>query len=188
EQERERAESASRAKDEFLAMLGHELRNPLSPILTATQLMRLRGVDVFEKERTVIERQVQHMIRLVDDLLDVSRITRGKVDLRRRPIEVSEVVAQAVELSSPAMEARAHRLTLDVPSTGLVVHADQHRLAQVITNLLNNAAKYTPHGGGIHVAAQTIDSTVSISVRDSGIGIDPKLLPHVFDLFVQGRQ
>ncbi len=188
EQERERAESASRAKDEFLAMLGHELRNPLSPILTATQLMRLRGVDVFEKERTVIERQVQHMIRLVDDLLDVSRITRGKVDLRRRPIEVSEVVAQAVELSSPAMEARAHRLTLDVPSTGLVVHADPHRLAQVITNLLNNAAKYTPHGGGIHVAAHTVDSTVAISVRDSGIGIDPKLLPHVFDLFVQGRQ
>jgi signal transduction histidine kinase len=188
EQERERAESASRAKDEFLAMLGHELRNPLSPILTATQLMRLRGEEVFDKERTVIERQCRHMIRLVDDLLDVSRITRGKVELRRRPLEVSEVIAQAVELVSPALEERAHRLTLDVPTAGTVVHVDPQRLAQVLANLLTNAAKYTPHGGAIHVAAHGHDSSVTISVRDSGIGIDPKLLPHVFDLFVQGRQ
>ncbi|HEY5946473.1 MAG TPA: MEDS domain-containing protein [Kofleriaceae bacterium] len=188
EEERERAEESSRAKDEFLAMLGHELRNPLSPILTATQLMRLRGEDVFGKERTVIERQCKHMIRLVDDLLDVSRITRGKVDLRRKPTEIAEVIAQAVELASPAMEERAHRLTIDVPSNGLVVHADPARLGQVIGNLLTNAAKYTPHGGAIHVAARTVDSTVTISVRDSGIGIDPKLLPQVFDLFVQGRQ
>jgi len=188
ELERKRAESASRAKDEFLAMLGHELRNPLSPILTATQLMRLRGEELFEKERTVIERQCKHMIRLVDDLLDVSRITRGKVELRRRPVEVSEVVAQAVELASPAMEERAHRLTLDVPTSGMVVHADPQRLGQVIANLLTNAAKYTPHGGTIQVAVQSGGSTVSVTVRDSGIGIDPKLLPHVFDLFVQGRQ
>jgi signal transduction histidine kinase len=188
EQERQRAEDASRAKDEFLAMLGHELRNPLSPILTATQLMRLRGEEVFDKERTVIERQCKHMIRLVDDLLDVSRITRGKVDLRRRAIEISEVVAQAVELASPAMEERAHRLTLDVPTSGMVVHADAARLAQVLANLLTNAAKYTPHGGAIHVTVRSSDSVVQIAVRDSGIGIDPKLLPHVFDLFVQGRQ
>jgi signal transduction histidine kinase len=188
EQERQRAESASRAKDEFLAMLGHELRNPLSPILTATQLMRLRGEEIFEKERTVIERQCKHMIRLVDDLLDVSRITRGKVDLRRRPVEISEIVAQAVELASPAMEERAHRLTLDVPSSGMVVHADPARLAQVLANLLTNAAKYTPHGGSILVGVRTNDNMVQIGVRDSGIGIDPKLLPHVFDLFVQGRQ
>jgi signal transduction histidine kinase len=188
EQERQRAEDASRAKDEFLAMLGHELRNPLSPILTATQLMRLRGEEVFDKERTVIERQCKHMIRLVDDLLDVSRITRGKVDLRRRPIEISEVVAQAVELASPAMEERAHRLTLDVPSSGMVVHADPARLAQVLANLLTNAAKYTPHGGCIHVSVRSSESMVQIAVRDSGIGIDPKLLPHVFGLFVQGRQ
>jgi signal transduction histidine kinase len=188
ELERQRAESASRAKDEFLAMLGHELRNPLSPILTATQLMRLRGEEVFDKERTVIERQCKHMIRLVDDLLDVSRITRGKVDLRRRPLEISEVVAQAVELASPAMEERAHRLTLDVPSSGMVVHADPARLAQVLANLLTNAAKYTPHGGSIHVSVRATENMVHLSVRDSGIGIDPKLLPHVFDLFVQGRQ
>jgi signal transduction histidine kinase len=186
--ERQRAELASRAKDEFLAMLGHELRNPLSPILTATQLMRLRGEEVFEKERTVIERQCKHMIRLVDDLLDVSRITRGKVDLRRRPVEISEVIAQAVELASPAMEERAHRLTVDVPSNGMVVHGDPARLAQVFSNLLNNAAKYTPHGGAIHVAVHTHDSMVVTSVRDTGIGIDPKLLAQVFELFVQARQ
>src|SRR5262249_52755238 len=153
EHERERAESASRAKDEFLAMLGHELRNPLSPILTATQLMRLRGENLLEKERTVIERQVRHMIRPVDDLLDVSRITRGKVELRRRSIEIAEVVAQAVELASPAMEERAHRLSIDVASYGLVVQADLHRLAQVIANLLTNAAKYTPQGGEIQLSA-----------------------------------
>ncbi|HEX5059539.1 MAG TPA: MEDS domain-containing protein [Kofleriaceae bacterium] len=188
EHERKRAESGSRAKDEFLAMLGHELRNPLSPILTATQLMRLRGEDVFEKERTVIERQCRHMIRLVDDLLDVSRITRGKVELRRRPIEICEVVAQAVEQVSPAMEERAHRLTIDVPKSGLVVHADPARLAQVIGNLLTNAAKYTPHGGAITVAVRATGSAVAIAVRDTGIGIDPKLLPQVFGLFIQGRQ
>jgi signal transduction histidine kinase len=188
EQERERAELASRAKDEFLAMLGHELRNPLSPILTATQLMRLRASEGNERERTVIERQVKHMIRLVDDLLDVSRITRGKVDLRRRAIELSEVVAQAVELSSPALEERSHRLTLDVPQAGVVIHADPQRIAQVLTNLLTNAAKYTPAGGEIHLGVHAGTSTVAISVRDNGIGIDPKLLPHIFDLFVQGRQ
>jgi signal transduction histidine kinase len=188
EHERQRAESGSRAKDEFLAMLGHELRNPLSPILTATQLMRLRDEKVFEKERTVIERQCKHMIRLVDDLLDVSRITRGKVELRRRPVELSEIVMQAVELASPALEERAHRLSVDVPMNGLVVHGDPARLAQVLTNLLTNAAKYTPHGGAVHVEARIIDNTVTVTVRDTGIGIDAKLLPVVFDLFVQGRQ
>jgi len=188
EQERARAESASRAKDEFLAMLGHELRNPLSPILTATQLMRLRGEHLLEKERTVIERQVNHMIRLVDDLLDVSRITRGKVELRRRAVEISEVVATAVELASPAMEQRAHRLTIDVSMAGLVVYGDPHRLAQVIANLLTNAAKYTPHGGSIQLLAKATDKFIRVVVRDTGIGIDTALLPHVFSLFVQGRQ
>ena len=189
EHERARAESASRAKDEFLAMLGHELRNPLAPILTATQLMQLRGEgSFFEKERTVIERQVKHMIRLVDDLLDVSRITRGKIELRKRAIEISDVVAQAVELVSPAMEERSHLLQIDVPTSGVVVQADPQRLAQVLTNLLVNAAKYTPARGRIHLAVQAQESTVLISVRDTGIGIEPSLLPHVFDLFVQGRQ
>jgi signal transduction histidine kinase len=186
--ERERAELASRAKDEFLAMLGHELRNPLSPILTATQLMRLRGGDVHEKERVVIERQCKHMMRLVDDLLDVSRITRGKVELRRRAVEIGEIVSQAVELASPALEERQHKLSLDVPQTGVVVHVDPQRLAQVLCNLLTNAAKYTPACGSVHLAVQPSNSTVAISVQDNGIGIDSKLLPHIFDLFVQGRQ
>jgi signal transduction histidine kinase len=188
EHERERAELASRAKDEFLAMLGHELRNPLSPILTATQLMRLRGPDIHERERTVIERQVNHMIRLVDDLLDVSRITRGKVELRKRAIDLSEVVAQAAELSSPALEERVHRFTIDMPETGVIVHADPQRLAQVLSNLITNAAKYTPSGGDIRLLVRAAPSTVTISIKDNGIGIEPALLPNIFDLFVQGRQ
>ncbi len=186
--ERERAELASRAKDEFLAMLGHELRNPLAPILTATQLMRLRGSDANEKERVVIERQCKHMMRLVDDLLDVSRITRGKVELRRRAVEVADIVAQAVELASPALEERNHKLSIDVDPNGVVVHADPQRLAQVICNLLTNAARYTPPGGDVHLSVHPGASTVSVSVRDNGIGIDAKLLPHIFDSFVQGRQ
>ncbi|NVB85386.1 MAG: response regulator [Kofleriaceae bacterium] len=186
--ERERAEHASRAKDEFLAMLGHELRNPLAPILTAIELMRLRGEKTLDRERTVIERQVRYMIRLVDDLLDISRVTRGKIELRRQAIEISQVVAQAVELVSPAMEDRAHLLSIEVPKAGVVVHADPQRLAQVLANLLTNAAKYTPHGGRISLTVHAGEGEVSIAVRDSGIGIDAQLLPHVFELFVQGRQ
>jgi signal transduction histidine kinase len=188
EQERERAELASRAKDEFLAMLGHELRNPLSPILTATQLMRLRMGDKEDRERTVIERQVKHMIRLVDDLLDVGRITRGKVELRKRALELSEVIAQAAELASPALEERRHRFSVDSPQTGVVVQADPGRLAQVFANLLTNAAKYTPTGGDIRLTVHPGPSAVTVIVADNGIGIEPKLLPHIFDLFVQGRQ
>ncbi len=188
EHERERAELASRAKDEFLAMLGHELRNPLSPILTATQLMRLRGPEAHERERTVIERQVNHMIRLVDDLLDVSRITRGKVELRKRAVELGDVVAQAAEMASPALEERVHRFTIDMPETGIVVHADPQRLAQVLNNLIVNAAKYTPSGGDIRLAVRAAQSSVTISIKDNGIGIEPSLLPNIFDLFVQGRQ
>jgi signal transduction histidine kinase/CheY-like chemotaxis protein len=188
EHERERAELALRAKDEFLAMLGHELRNPLSPILTATQLMRLRSPEVHERERTVIERQVKHMIRLVDDLLDVSRITRGKIELRKRAVEIAEVIAQAAELASPALEERQHRFSLDVPKTGVVVHADPARLAQVFTNLLTNAAKYTPPGGEIRLSVQSGPSAVTVTVADNGIGIESSLLSNIFELFVQGRQ
>ncbi len=186
--ERARAEQASRAKDEFLAMLGHELRNPLSPILTASQLMRMRGSDVNERERTVIERQVKHMMRLVDDLLDVSRITQGKIELRRKPVDLSEILAQAIELASPALEERAHRFTLDAPDSGIIVHADPQRLVQVLCNLLTNAAKYTPRSGDLRLSVRGAASTVSIYVVDNGNGIDGKLLPHIFDLFVQGRQ
>ena len=188
EHERSRAEDASRAKDEFLAMLGHELRNPLAPILTATQLMRLRSEGTFAKERTVIERQCKHMIRLVDDLLDITRVTRGKVDLRKRAVEIAEIVAQAVESVGPAMEERSHLLTLDVPETGIVVHADLQRMAQVLTNLLTNAARYTPHGGRIWLSVRAAENTVAIAVKDTGIGIAPAMLPRVFEMFVQAQQ
>jgi signal transduction histidine kinase len=188
EHERERAELASRAKDEFLAMLGHELRNPLSPILTATQLMRLRSEDAHDRERTVIERQVKHMIRLVDDLLDVSRITRGTIELRKRAIEIAEVITQAAELASPALEERRHRFSIDTPKSGVVVHVDPARLAQVFSNLLANAAKYTPPGGDIRLSVQAGPSTVTVTVEDNGIGIEPALLSNIFDLFVQKRQ
>src|SRR6185312_358093 len=169
--DRAAAEEASRAKDQFLAVLGHELRNPLAPIATALRLMALRAGESFSSERSIIERQVQHMTRLVDDLLDVSRITRGKVELRRRPIEVADVIAKAVEIASPALEGRQHRLEVDVPTAGLIVHGDAGRLAQVFANLLTNSAKYTPHYGTVWVRAMCDDRTVRISVRDTGIGI-----------------
>ena len=151
------AEAANRAKDEFLAMLGHELRNPLAPILTALQLMRLRNESGAERERTIIERQVNHMVSLVDDLLDVSRITRGKVQLKRERIDLADIVAKAIEMTSPAIESRRHTLTVDVPR-GLVVDGDAARLAQVTANLLTNAAKYTDPGGQIAVSGSSENS------------------------------
>ncbi|HSL20076.1 MAG TPA: ATP-binding protein [Vicinamibacterales bacterium] len=187
EMARHEAEKASRAKDEFLAMLGHELRNPLSPMLTAVELMRRRGGDLLKRERTVIERQVEHLVRLVDDLLDVSRITRGKVELRRAPIELRDVVAKAVELASPLLESRRQRLTTAVPS-GAIVDADGVRLAQVFSNLLTNASKYSEIGSPIEVTASVNGGQARVSVRDRGIGIPQDLLPRIFHLFVQGEQ
>lgn len=185
---RKTAEAANRAKDEFLAMLGHELRNPLAPILTALQLMSLRGDRGAEKERAVIERQMGHVVRLVDDLLDVSRIARGKIDLKRERVELSAVVAKAVEMSSPIMEQKSQRLDIDVAPSGLAVDGDPMRLQQVVFNLLYNAAKYTEPNGRILVTAQRAHDVVELRVRDSGIGIEPDMLPQVFDLFVQDRQ
>jgi signal transduction histidine kinase len=185
---RQNAEAANRAKDEFLAMLGHELRNPLAPIVTALQLLRRRGVDGGERERAVIERQVRHLVGLVDDLLDVSRITRGKIRLKREPIELHDVFAKALELASPLLEQHHHEFVVDVPRTGLGVMADPARLAQVIGNLLTNAAKYTPAAGRIGVIAERDGAEVVLRVSDSGIGIEPAMLPRVFDLFTQERQ
>jgi PAS domain S-box-containing protein len=185
---REAAESANRAKDEFLAMLGHELRNPLSPILTALQLMKLQGHDKSERARTIIERQVNHLTRLVDDLLDVSRIARGKVELRTELVEMADVVAKGIEMASPLVEQRTHTLTVDMPRHGLRVDGDPFRLSQVVSNLLTNAAKYTPPGGQITVRAELVDGEVVLRVRDTGIGITPEMLPRVFDLFIQERQ
>jgi PAS domain S-box-containing protein len=183
-----RALDANRAKDEFLAMLGHELRNPLAPILTALELMRLRAPEVSARERMVLERQVRHMVRLIDDLLDVSRIARGKVALQRSLVEVAEVVAKAVEVAGPLITQRALTLTTDVPSWGLTVAADEERMKQVLGNLLTNAAKYTEPGGAVHVYAHSDEDSVVIGVTDSGAGIDAELLPKVFDLFVQGQR
>ena len=184
---RQAAESAVRAKDEFLAMLGHELRNPLAPILTAVQLLRLRAGDAFSRERAIIERQAQHMMRLVDDLLDVSRITRGKVTLRRRRVDVGDAVARAVEMASPLLEERAHRLDLSVPA-GLAVDGDEDRLTQVFANLLTNAARYTPSAGRVEVTATAAGDRVRVAVRDEGVGIPPGLLPRLFETFVQGER
>jgi signal transduction histidine kinase len=185
---RRAAESANLAKDEFIAMLSHELRNPLSPILTALQIMRLRGGDAAERERTVIERQVRHLVGLVDDLLDVSRITRGKIELKLSRLELGAVVASAVEMASPILEARRHALEVHVAPSGLSVDGDAARLAQVVSNLLTNAAKYTEPGGQIVVAAGRDGDAVALSVRDSGVGIDADMLPRVFDLFTQAPQ
>ncbi len=185
---RAEAEVANRSKDEFLAMLGHELRNPLAPIVTALQLMRLRGDDVLSKERTVIERQVNHLIRLVDDLLDVSRITRGKVELQRERLELSEIVAKAIEMSSPLIEQRQHVLTVEVPRRGLAIEGDVVRMAQVVANLLNNAAKYTEPHGHITIRGALEGAQVVLRVNDTGIGLSADMLPRVFDLFVQEFQ
>jgi PAS domain S-box-containing protein len=182
------AEAASRAKDVFLAMLGHELRNPLAPILTALQLMRLRDDGTSLKERSVIERQVNHLVRLVDDLLDVSRITRGKIELAKQPIEIAEVIAKAIEMSSTLLEQQRHQLSVAVSPTGLRVDGDHARLAQVFSNLLTNAAKYTRPGGHVLVAAQRDGDEIVVRIRDDGEGIDPTLLAHVFDLFEQGER
>jgi signal transduction histidine kinase len=181
-------QQTGRSKDEFLAMLGHELRNPLAPILTALHLMRQRSRPGDERERDIIERQVKHLSRLVDDLLDVSRATMGKIDLRREPLEVSTAVARAVEVAAPLMELKHHRLTVTVPGSGLMVAGDPVRLAQVIGNLLNNAAKYTDPGGRIEVDGRREGAEVVIRVRDDGQGIAPERMNSMFDLFVQGAR
>jgi PAS domain S-box-containing protein len=177
---------ADRRKDEFLALLSHELRNPLAPIMTAAQLMQLQGDIATPHEREVIMRQAQHLLRLIDDLLDVSRVARGKVTLARRRLELASVVAKAVESTAPLLEERRHRLRLSVASDGLVVDADEVRLTQVVSNLLTNAARYTPPGGRIEVTAARENGQVELAVSDNGAGIDASLLPHVFEMFVQG--
>jgi CheY-like chemotaxis protein len=179
------AVAANRAKDEFLAVLGHELRNPLSPITTALELMRLRGGDAFLRERAIIERQVRHLVRLVSDLLDLSRVSQRKLVLNKRPLETIDVVFRAIEMASPLVEQRGHRLVVKVPETGLPIEADETRLAQVLANILNNAARYTPESGRIQVTAWRDDGHVVLRVADTGIGMGPEVLSRIFDLFVQ---
>jgi signal transduction histidine kinase len=182
---RREAERANRAKDEFLAMLGHELRNPLAPILTALELMRLRGAQSIERERLVIERQARHMAGLIDDLLDISRITRGKIALKRRHVEAAQVIAKALETAAPLLEQRRHHLVTRVPARGLIVNGDPGRLSQLFSNLLTNAAKYSDPGGTIVVSAAREGEELVFRVSDTGRGISPAMLPHVFEAFVQ---
>jgi signal transduction histidine kinase len=183
----ERAEEASRAKDEFLALLGHELRNPLAPIVTALEILRMRGDVGRSKEQAIIDRQVKHLVTLVDDLLDVSRITSGRIQLRRRRLRVRDVVGKAIEMATPLVEQRRHTMVVSVAEE-LFVDADEQRLAQVFANLLTNAAKYTDPGGRIEVGSVRSDDGVLTWVRDDGRGIAASLLPRIFDPFVQGKR
>jgi len=182
------AELANRTKDDFLAMVGHELRNPLSPILIALELMRLKGLGGLAREHSAIERQAHHLVRLVDDLLDVARIAQGKIALRLERIELSKLLAQALETVSGLLEERQQRLEVDVAVDGLAINADPMRFAQVLVNLLTNAAKYSNLGGHILVRAAAAKGRVVLTVRDTGIGIGAEMLPHLFDKFVQAPQ
>ena len=180
---------ADRRKDEFLATLAHELRNPLAPIRTALQVLNMPRVDaaIAQQTREVIDRQVHHMVRLVDDLLDVSRVMRGKITLKQEPVELATAVAQAVEIAQPSIEAQGHQFAISLPDESLLVDGDPVRLAQIIGNLLTNAAKYTEAGGHIWLTASREGADAVLIVRDDGIGITPDMLPHVFDLFVQAE-
>jgi PAS domain S-box-containing protein len=186
--EMERAlKEADRRKDEFLATLAHELRNPLAPIRTALEILRLRQGDAaaFEHVRGMMERQVGHMVRLVDDLLDLSRISRGKIALRRERLDLAEVVRVAVETSRPLLEAARHELAVALPPEPVGVEGDLTRLAQVLANLLNNAAKYTPEAGRIDLRVAREGGQAVVRVRDSGVGIPADMLPRVFEMFTQ---
>ncbi len=188
--ERARAEralqEADRNKDEFLAMLAHELRNPLAPIHNALQLMRMQpSATQSQWAQEVIQRQLAYLTRLVDDLLDVSRITRGKITLTRGPLEVATLVTRAVETVAPLMHEREHELMLQIPPEPLRVDGDPTRLTQALGNVLGNAAKYTDRGGRIELICARQGTDVEIRVRDNGIGIPAELLPRIFDLFTQ---
>ncbi|MCY1060263.1 response regulator [Nannocystis sp. SCPEA4] len=187
----ERLREADRQKDEFLAMLAHELRNPLAPIHSAVELMALKEIADPEVRwcRDVIERQTEQLHRLVDDLLDVSRITQGKIKLQSAPLEVSAVISRALETTRPLIERRRHQLSVSVPEAPIWIEGDRTRLTQVVGNLLNNAAKYTPEGGQIRLTVELAgagaEAQVLIRVSDSGTGISNEMLPKVFELFTQ---
>jgi CheY-like chemotaxis protein/anti-sigma regulatory factor (Ser/Thr protein kinase) len=167
-------------------VLGHVLRNPLAPALTALELMKMRDPRAFERERQILERQVAHMVRLVNDLLDVSRLARGKIQLERRRFEICEAVDRAVDMARPLIAQRGHTMTVSVPQSGLIVEADGARIVQVLTNLLTNAVKYTPPGGQIALSAAAEGDRVVLTCEDTGPGIPMPLVPLLFDAFAQG--
>ncbi|MDP1567309.1 MAG: PAS domain S-box protein, partial [Polaromonas sp.] len=181
-------ESSSKRMSEFLAMLAHELRNPLAPIRNAVTILQLEPSPspMVRSSRDMIDRQLSHMTRLVDDLLDVGRLTTGKIRFRVEQVSYAQVVSRSVEAVRPLMDARRHRLSVDMPDSGLRVQGDATRLAQVLQNLLTNAAKYTPEGGQIEVKVWQEGSQLHTSVRDNGVGLSPQALTHIFELFAQG--
>ena len=182
----EALQEADRRKDEFLATLAHELRNPLAPIRNGLQLLRSAPAHVDREElRQMMDRQLSHLVHLIDDLMDVSRVSQGKIILRKERVEIADILRSAVELGRPLVEAGGHRLVVRESDVPLAVEADPTRLAQVIGNLLNNAAKYTPDGGCIELAARRDGAEVLIAVSDDGVGIEAAMLPKVFDLFTQ---
>ncbi len=189
EQAAEKLKEADRRKDEFLATLAHELRNPLAPIRNSLHILREagRGDTGLGPICAIMERQVNHMVRLVDDLLELSRITRGQIELRREKVDLATVVHAAVETSQPLIDAADHRLQIELPDEPLWIEADPVRMAQVFANLLNNAAKYMDSGGLIRISARSSGGTVSVTVADQGIGIDADMLDGVFEMFTQGQ-
>jgi signal transduction histidine kinase/CheY-like chemotaxis protein len=184
---RAEAEAAMRAKDEFLAMLGHELRNPLAPVLNALHVAEASGGELGEGERRLVERQVRHMARLVDDLLDMSRLHLGTIDLHLESCDLRSIVAEAVEMTRGQFESQQQRLVVDAPPD-IFIECDAHRITQVLVNLLANAAKYTPPGGQVRLSARVEDDDVVLTCEDNGIGLAPELLDRVFEPFVQGTR
>lgn len=186
---RSEAEQMSRMKDEFLAMLAHELRNPLAPLRASAEILRLGAGDpaVLERTRAIMERQIAHMTRLVDDLLDVSRISRGKLELRLEQMPLDDAIRSAVETSRPAIAERQHVFNITMPEQPVKVTADPVRLSQAFTNLLNNAAKYTPDGGSVELRVTADATGVTVSIEDNGIGVPEHLSARIFDMFVQGE-
>ena len=186
QRELEAVQRTDQYKHDFLAMLAHELRNPLSPIVSALNVIRrIGGDETVQRAREIVERQVQHEVRLLDDLLDVSRITNGKVELRRTPVDAVVAMEHALDSASPLIRSRQHQVTRIWPATPLSVEADPVRLEQILGNILNNAGIYTPPGGHIKVSISASDGMVAFVVRDTGRGIPPERLPYVFDMFTQ---
>ncbi len=187
-QAEEELRSSDRRKSEFLAMLAHELRNPLAPLRNGLQILHLSGDSsaTSTEARAMMERQLGQLVRLIDDLLDLSRITNGKIELRRERVDLASVVRDAVETSRPVLESSRHELTLTQPPGAVFVYVDRARLAQVFANLLNNSAKYTEPGGRIWLTVQRHGSDAVVKVRDTGVGIAPDMLARIFDLFTQG--
>ena len=189
---RNRAETlreVDRRKNEFLATLGHEMRNPLAPLGHAVRLLEFHDTQdpTLLKIRDILKRQVQHLSRLADDLLDISRIAQGKIELRKQPVSLAAIMEQAIEISAPHLKARHHQLNVTLPPATLQLDADPERLTQIVVNLLNNAAKYTEPGGRVDIEARREEDFAVVLVRDNGMGIPPEMLPHVFEMFTQGE-